>query len=273
MTAVAADPLPRRAVVAFGSRRALLLSSATSIVYRHGWIVHPVGLLRAAVLPARDRLRPRRRSSGRCPARRRSRSRTSCSSRRRCSPSVGDERRDLRLDVQRLLQAELRRRRTTRCLATPLSAGDVALGEIGWALIRGGALRDRLPRRDARARARSCRRGRARPARRDARSGSPSRRSGMAATTFMRTWQDFDLIQLVDPAAVPVLGDVLSDRRRTRRPSRRSSSSRRSTTASTSCAALTLGTSARTSLVHVVYLAVMGIVGLVVVSGGSTGCC
>ena len=35
----------------------------------------------------------------------------------------------------------------------------------------------------------------------------------MAATSFMRTWQDFDLIQLVDPAAVPVLGDVLPDRR------------------------------------------------------------
>ena len=30
-------------------------------------------------------------------------------------------------------------------LATPMGPGDVALGEIGWALIRGGAVRVRLP--------------------------------------------------------------------------------------------------------------------------------
>ena len=33
-------------------------------------------------------------------------------------------------------------------LATPLSAGDVAVGELVWALIRGGDLRDRVPGRD-----------------------------------------------------------------------------------------------------------------------------
>jgi len=33
---------------------------------------------------------------------------------------------------------------------------------------------------------------------------------GLAAATFMRSWQDFDLIQLVQPADVPVQHDVLS---------------------------------------------------------------
>ena len=33
-------------------------------------------------------------------------------------------------------------------LATPVGAGDIALGEIGWALLRGPDLRHRLPRRD-----------------------------------------------------------------------------------------------------------------------------
>ena len=117
-------------------------------------------------------------------------------------------------------------------LSTPLSPGDIAVGELGWALIRGGlyaigflvvmavlglivspwvilAVPAALL------------------------VGFAFGAVGMAATSFMRTWQDFDLIQLVDPADVPVLGHVLPDRRRTRRPSRSSSSSRRCTRAST----------------------------------------
>ena len=38
-------------------------------------------------------------------------------------------------------------------LSTPLGAGDIAVGELVWALDPGRALRDRLPRRDGRARA------------------------------------------------------------------------------------------------------------------------
>lgn len=80
-------------------------------------------------------------------------------------------------------------------LATPVGVGDVALGEIGWALIRGGiyaaafllvmlamgmvispwgilALPAALL------------------------VGFAFAGAGMAATSFMRTWQDFDLIQL-----------------------------------------------------------------------------
>ena len=95
-------------------------------------------------------------------------------------------------------------------LATPLGTGDVALGEIGWAVIRAtlyalgfmvvivvlGLV------------------------------GSPwailavpsatllafaFAAAGMAATTFMRTWQDFDLIQLVVLPAVPVQRHLLPD--------------------------------------------------------------
>jgi lipooligosaccharide transport system permease protein len=81
-------------------------------------------------------------------------------------------------------------------LSTPLSPGDIALGELGWALIRGGlyaigfmgvmlvlglfvspwvilAVPAALL------------------------IGFAFGAVGMAATSFMRTWQDFDLIQLV----------------------------------------------------------------------------
>ena len=84
----------------------------------------------------------------------------------------------------------------TSILSTPLSPGDIALGELGWALIRGGlyaigflgvmlalglfaspwVLLD-LPAALL--------------------VGFAFGAAGMAATSFMRTWQDFDLIQLV----------------------------------------------------------------------------
>ena len=109
-------------------------------------------------------------------------------------------------------------------LSTPLSPGDIALGELGWALIRGGLYAIGFmvvmvvlglvvsPWVDP---------GAAGGA---ARSGFAFGAVGMAATSFMRTWQDFDLIQLVDPADVPVLGHVLPDRRLPARRSRSSSS-------------------------------------------------
>ena len=81
-------------------------------------------------------------------------------------------------------------------LSTPMSVGDVALGEIGWALIRGGLyaigflvvmvvfglwvspwLILAFPAALL--------------------VGFAFAAVGMAATSFMRTWQDFDLIQLV----------------------------------------------------------------------------
>ena len=81
-------------------------------------------------------------------------------------------------------------------LATPVGVGDVALGEIGWALIRGfiyavaflvvmtvmGFVQSPLAIL-------------ALPA--ATLIGFAFGAVGMAATSFMRTWQDFDLIQLV----------------------------------------------------------------------------
>ena len=81
-------------------------------------------------------------------------------------------------------------------LATPLGAGDVALGEIGWAVIRAtlyaigfmvvivvlGLVRSPWAVLAA-------------PAATLLAFGFAA--VGMAATTWMRTWQDFDLIQLV----------------------------------------------------------------------------
>ena len=87
-------------------------------------------------------------------------------------------------------------RRSTSILSTPLSPGDVAVGELVWALIRGGlyaigfmvvmvvlglvvspwvvlAVPAALL------------------------VGFAFGAVGMAATSFMKTWQDFDLIQLV----------------------------------------------------------------------------
>lgn len=81
-------------------------------------------------------------------------------------------------------------------LSTPVGVGDVALGEIGWALIRGGiyaaafivvmlALGMILSPWAVLAFPAALLVGFAFGA------------MGMAATSFMRTWQDFDLVQLV----------------------------------------------------------------------------
>jgi lipooligosaccharide transport system permease protein len=81
-------------------------------------------------------------------------------------------------------------------LATPVGVGDVALGEIGWALIRGGIYAAEFllvmlvlgmvlsPWAIL-----------AFPA--ALLVGFAFGAAGMAATSFLRTWQDFDLIQLV----------------------------------------------------------------------------
>ena len=47
----------------------------------------------------------------------------------------------------------------TSILATPLSPGDVAVGELGWALIRGGLYAHRVRRRSCSCSGCSCRRG------------------------------------------------------------------------------------------------------------------
>ena len=82
-------------------------------------------------------------------------------------------------------------------LATPLGPGDIALGEIGWALIRGDAVRARLHDRHGRARASSSSPGRSSPSQPPSLVGFGFAGGGMAATTCMRSWQDFDIVQLV----------------------------------------------------------------------------
>jgi lipooligosaccharide transport system permease protein len=149
-------------------------------------------------------------------------------------------------------------------LATPLGVGDVALGEIAWALIRGtlyaiGFLAVMLvlglvvsPWMIL-----------AIPA--AILIGWAFAAVGMAATTFMRTWQDFDLLQLVllplflfsatfypisvYPEPIQVFVQLT--------PLYHGVDLLRS---------LATGTVGLSSLVHVAYLLVMGLVGLAIVS-------
>ena len=153
----------------------------------------------------------------------------------------------------------------TSILATPLSPGDIAVGELVWALIRGGLYAIGFmvvmvvlgPRRVAVGRARAC------PA--ALLVGFAFGAVGMAATSFMKTWQDFDLIQLVvlplflfsatfypietypEPLRVVVQLTPLYQGVDLIR-------------------SLTVGAISPVLLVHVAYLAVMGFAGLFVVS-------
>ena len=149
-------------------------------------------------------------------------------------------------------------------LSTPMSPGDIALGEIGWALIRGGLyaigflivmvilglavtpwLILALPAALL--------------------LGFAFAGAGMAATSYMRTWQDFDLIQLVImplflfsgtffplesyPEPVRVIVQLT--------PLYQGVDLIRS---------LAVGHIGPSVLVHVVYLAVMGLVGMAIVN-------
>ena len=152
----------------------------------------------------------------------------------------------------------------TAILSTPLSPGDIALGELGWALIRGGLYAVgflgvmlvlglfvspwvllTLPAALL--------------------VGFAFGAVGMAATSFMKTWQDFDLIQLfvlpmflfsgtfypIDayPEALQLFVRLT--------PLYQGVDLIRS---------LTVGAISPVLLVHVAYLAIMGIVGLAIAS-------
>ncbi len=149
-------------------------------------------------------------------------------------------------------------------LATPLGVGDVALGEIAWALIRGtlyaiGFLAVML----VLGLVRSPWMVLAIPA--AILIGWAFAAVGMAATTFMRTWQDFDLLQLVllplflfSATFYPI--SVYPEPIRTfvqLTPLYHGVDLLRS---------LATGTVGLSSLVHVAYLLVMGLIGLAIVS-------
>ena len=152
----------------------------------------------------------------------------------------------------------------TAILATPLSPGDIALGELLWALIRGGlyavgflvvmALLGLVVSPWVLL---------AFPA--ALLVGFAFGAAGMAATSFMKTWQDFDLIQLVVlplflfsatfypieayPEALRVIVQLT--------PLYQGVDLIRS---------LTVGAVAPVLLFHVAYLTVMGLIGLAIVS-------
>src|SRR5262245_28187117 len=149
-------------------------------------------------------------------------------------------------------------------LATPLGTGDVALGEIGWALIRGTlyaigfvvviwllglAPSPWFPFAILAA----------------ALIGFAFAAAGMAATTFMRTWQDFDLIQLVLLPLFLFSGTFY--------PLEAYPEPLRIVVELTPLwhgvdllRMLTIGPLDASALIHVAYLLVMGLIGLVVVS-------
>jgi lipooligosaccharide transport system permease protein len=149
-------------------------------------------------------------------------------------------------------------------LATPMSPGDVSLGELAWALIRGGlyAIAFLLV-MIVLGLVRSPLLLLALPA--ALLIGFAFAGVGMAATSFMRTWQDFDLIQLVilpmflfsatffpletypEPLRVVVQLTPLYHGVDLLR-------------------GLTVGHLGLDSLIHVAYLTAMGIVGLAIVS-------
>ena len=90
--------------------------------------------------------------------------------------------------------------------------------------------------------------------------GFAAARLGTAATTFVRTWQDFDLVFVI---TLPLFLFSATFFPITTYPSRCALSwrSRRCTAAST-CSALTTDTLDPMMIVDVAYLAVMGVIGL-----------
>jgi lipooligosaccharide transport system permease protein len=152
----------------------------------------------------------------------------------------------------------------TSILATPLSPGDVALGELTWALIRGGLYAiGFLGVMVVLGLATSPWVILAGPA--ALLIGFAFGAVGMAATSFMKTWQDFDLVQLVIlplflfsatfypletyPEALQIIVRIT--------PLYQGVDLIRS---------LSVGAISPILLVHVVYLAVMGMIGLAVTS-------
>ena len=147
-------------------------------------------------------------------------------------------------------------------LATPLGPRDIAVGEIGWSLMRGDDLLRGVPRWSRwLAGAVAVVVGvLALPA--AMLIGFAFAAVGMCADHVHAVLGRLRLRQPRDPADVPVLGDVLPARRPTRRRPRGWSRSPRSTRASRWSVALMLGEVDAGLLWHVVYFVVLGSIGL-----------
>ena len=224
---------PPGASAALRRRRSTLLIERNLLVYRHIWSVivsgffEPVFYLLSIGVGLGD-ARGRRRRAGRATDRLHDLRRAGA------ARVLRDERRRLRVDVNIFFKLQATARSTTRCSpprsasATSRSARSlvalmrgavyavaflvVMLGlglvEIWWAVLAVPAA---------------------------VLIGFAFAASGMAATTFMRSWPGLRPGPARHPAAVPLLGDLLPAVGPTRRRSRSSSSSRRCTTASTCC--------------------------------------
>ena len=154
----------------------------------------------------------------------------------------------------------------TSILSTPLSPGDVAARRAHLGAHPRRAVRHRVPRRHGRARSGRLAVGHPRRFPAALLVGFAFGAVGMAATSFMKTWQDFDLIQLVVlpmflfSATFFPIDDL---------PAERSQFIVRITPLYQGVdliRSLTVGAISPVLLVHVVYLAVMGLIGLAVTS-------
>ena len=81
-------------------------------------------------------------------------------------------------------------------LATPLGVGDVALGELSWCVLRGALYSGAFLAIMAAAGLRRSRRGPSCAGRRRVLISLAFAAAGMAGTTYMRSWQDFDMVSL-----------------------------------------------------------------------------
>ena len=151
-------------------------------------------------------------------------------------------------------------------LATPMRPVDVARGEIAWALLRGGFYSAAFLVRDGRRWGWSRRGGRCWRCPAALLIGFAFAGVGMALTTYMRSWQDFEYVKLAIDADVPVLGDVLPGRRRYPDALRWVVELTPLYHGVVLCRELTTGAVTWASLVSVVYLVAMGMVGLTVAS-------
>ena len=120
-----------------GSRRSLRLVERNLFVYKHGWLVLLSGFFEPLfyLLSIGFGLGA---LVGTVPGRAASRSRTSSSWRPALLASAAMNGAIMREHLQLLLQAQLQQDVHRRSSSTPLSPGDVAVGELTWALIRGG---------------------------------------------------------------------------------------------------------------------------------------
>ena len=181
----------RRAARSVGGRGSLFLVERHALVYRHTWLVLRVRGGRAAVLPAVHRRGPGQ--AGRLGAGPAALSYAAfVAPALLASASMNGALFDSTFNVFFRLKYE---KLYDAALATPMRAGDVALGEISWALLRGALYAVAfMVVMAAMGLVYSWWAVAALPA--AVLTGFAFAAGGMACTTYMRTWQDFEFVTL-----------------------------------------------------------------------------